>query len=150
MICIAWGSPPIGILGFIISVKNQVRKNMKNMIRFYNQELDRLKSNNLDTKNIDKFINLDEKKIKWSRKIKKRFIEKQNQSFIKKNLRKSNYRPFTKSWLYFSDTFNEETYHNSKIFPTSDTKNKVICVSGIGTKTFSVLMTDTIPMFRLH
>ena len=127
--------------------KNQVRKNMQNMIRFYNQELDRLKNKNLDTKNIDTFIDRDEKKIKWSRKIKKRFIERKNQSFIEKNLRKSTYRPFTKSWLYFSDTFNEETYHNSKIFPKVDKKNKVICISGIGPKTFSVLMADNIPCY---
>ena len=125
--------------------KNQARKNMQNMIHFYNQELDRLKSKNLDTKNIDKFIDRDEKKIKWTYRIKEQFIKRTELVFQKKHMRKSNYRPWTKSYLYFESNFNERHYQLPKIFPTADIKNKVICVSGVGAKTFSVLIVDSIP-----
>lgn len=45
------------------------------MIDFYNQELNRLKNEELTVNNIDKFINRDKKKIKWTRKIKKYFTD---------------------------------------------------------------------------
>ena len=96
--------------------KNQVKNNMKNMIGFYNQELNRLTDKELNTKNIDSFINRDEKKIKWTRKVKKYFIKKESLSFNENCIRQSSYRPFMKSWVYFSGIFNEEIYHNDKIF----------------------------------
>ena len=123
--------------------KNRVKRNMKSMIDFYNQELHRLKDKKLDYKKIDKFINRDESKIKWTRKIKKFFIKNENLTFNDKYVKYSSYRPFMRSWLYFSKEFNEEIYHNDKIF-NHDMENKVICVSGVGAKTFSVLMTDAI------
>ena len=128
--------------------KNQLGKNMKSMIDFYNQELNRLKDKKLNTKNIDNFINRDDKKIKWTRKIKKYFIKKESLSFNEKCVRQSSYRPFMKSWLYFSGSFNEEIYHNDKIFTKDNIENKVICISGVGEKTFSVLITDNIPNFH--
>ena len=125
--------------------KSQISKNMQSMISFYNQEIKRLTDKKLTTRNIDKFINRDENKIKWSRKTKKYFIKGQKQSYKEKNLKQSSYRPFVKNWLYFSSVFNEEIYHNLKIFPKSGTKNKVICVSGVGAQSFSILMTDLVP-----
>ena len=53
-----------------------------------------------------------------------------------------------KSWVYFDNVFNERQYQLPKIFNNDNTKNKVTCVSGVGERTFSVLMTDTIP--NLH
>ena len=125
--------------------KNQVKKNMENMIDFYNQELERLKDKELNLKNIDKFINLNKSKVKWSSTLKRHFINKRTGVFQKKHIRKSNYRPFTKSYLYFNNIFNDRVSQNSKIFPKENIENKVICVSGVGAKTFSVCMTDAIP-----
>ncbi len=125
--------------------KNRVKENMKRMIDFYNQELNRLKDKEINKKNIDNLINRDDRKIKWTRKIKKYFMKKENLSFDKICIRQSSYRPFMKSWLYFSEHFNEEIYHNDKMFFKNNTENKVIYVSSIGAKTFSVLMTDAIP-----
>ena len=124
--------------------KNKVKKNMKNMIDFYNQELDRLKNKTLDSKNIDKFINRDESKIKWTHRIKKKLIQKSNLLFEQYQIKLSSYRPFMKSYIYFDYLLNERQYQLPKIF-NKDDSNKVICVSGIGAKTFSVLITDAIP-----
>ena len=125
--------------------KNQVKKNFENMIQFYNQELNRLKNKELNTKNIDQFINLNEKRIKWSSTLKRYFIGKRKGKFQNTHIRQSSYRPFTKSQLYFHTMFNDRVSQNPKFFLNKDIQNKVICVSGVGANTFSVLMTDTIP-----
>ena len=127
--------------------KNQVGKNMKNMIDFYNQELERLKDKKLDVKNIDHFINRDSKKIKWSDILKNNFFRKEEGKFKEKNFIKSSYRPFMKSWLYFDKMFVSKVFQNHKIFTEENRKNKAICISGIGSKTFSVLMTDIISCY---
>ena len=125
--------------------KSSVNKNMKNMISFYNQELNRLKDKKLNTKNIDSFINRDEKKIKWTYGIKEKIIKKEKLLLKENYVKKSSYRPFMKSWIYFDNIFNERQYQLPKIFTKENIENKVICVSGVGAKSFSVLMTDAIP-----
>ena len=127
--------------------KNQVKKNSENMIQFYNQELNRLKNKELNSKNIDQYISLDEKKISWSRSLKADFVRKREGKFKRMHIRKSSYRPFMKSCIYFDRMFNEVQSQLQRIFPKEDmrNRNKVICVSGVGANTFSVLMTDTIP-----
>ncbi len=125
--------------------KDQVQKNMKKMIQFYNQELARLKDKTLDKKTIDKFINRDDKKIKWSYRIKEKFCREKRAIFDQKLLRCSSYRPFMKSLVYFDRDFNERQSQLPKIFPKETTKNKMICISGVGANKFSVLITDVVP-----
>ena len=125
--------------------KNKVKRNMKSMIDFYNQELHRLTDQKLNIKNIDKFINRDESKIKWSDTLKRYFIRRREGKFQRIHIQRSSYRPFTKSYLYFDNIFNDRVSQNPKLFSEKSIENKVICVSGVGAKTFSVLMTDTIP-----
>ena len=124
--------------------RNQVKKNIKSMIDFYNQELKKLEKRS-SAQNIDQLIDRDEKKISWSSTLKRYFMGKQKGKFRNKYIRQSSYRPFTKSYLYFDKMFNDRVSQNPKIFPDKDTQNKVICVSGIGAKTFSALMTDFVP-----
>ncbi len=125
--------------------KNQVKRNMKNMIGFYNQELERLADKKLNMKNIDKFINLNEKKISWGGSLKDSLLKEVFGDFKKNQVKLSSYRPFTKCYLYFNRMFNNRVYQNPKIFNGKNIANKVICVSGVGKNTFSVLMTDNIP-----
>ena len=128
--------------------KNQVKTNMKSMIDFYNQELNRLKNQKLNTKNMDQFINRDETKMKWSNTLKRHFIRKKEGNFHNTHITQSSYRPFIKSYLYFDNMFNDRISQNPKLFLEKYIGNKVICVSGVGAKTFSVLMTDAIPDFN--
>ena len=55
------------------------------------------------------------------------------------------YRPYVKMNLHFSRETNARVFRMPAIFPERNTKNLVICVSGVATKNFSVLMTDCIP-----
>ena len=125
--------------------KNQIKKNMKDMIDFYNQELNRLKDKKLNVKNVDNLINRNEKNIKWSSTLKRCFTGLRRGEFKGSYIRKSSYRPFTKSYLYFNNMFNDRVSQNPRIFSEENMENKVICVSGIGAKTFSIFMTDAIP-----
>ncbi len=57
------------------------------------------------------------------------------------------YRPYVKEYMHFSRKTNKRVSQMPQIFPKPDTKNMMICVSGIGSKNFSVLMTDCITSF---
>ena len=57
----------------------------------------------------------------------------------------SEYRPFFKQKLYFDRYWNNSIYQMPSIFPTGKEENRLICVSGVGSQEFSVLMTGSIP-----
>ena len=124
--------------------KNQVKENMQNMIKFYNQELERLQDKKITKETFKNTVNRDKEKIKWSSSLIQYFIRQKRGEFDKEKIRVSSYRPFTKPYLYFNRGLNERVRQNPKIFPEVGTKNKVICVSGIGSNTFSVLITNHI------
>lgn len=125
---------------------DMVAANMSEMIGVYNCELERLASKQLTMKNIDQHIELNEKKIKWSFGIKDSLIKGKKAIFVFDNIKLSSYRPFTKKNLYYCKIFNERHYQTAKILPIPD--NLWLCISGIGAKEFSVLMTDTLPNYH--
>ena len=56
------------------------------------------------------------------------------------------YRPFCKQHLYFDKMWNDMVYQIPRLFPTPQSKNLVICVSGANIRRpFSCLITDVIP-----
>jgi predicted helicase len=60
------------------------------------------------------------------------------------------YRPYVKVCFCYEKQFIQRTYQQTKLFPTIDTYNLLICISGIGsTKDFSVVMADKIPCLDL-
>lgn len=85
--------------------------------------------------------------ISWSREIRK--IAGEAISFSDDAVRVSLYRPYTKEYLYFSSEIDDYVFQMPKFFPKSDSQNMVICVSGIGSKNFSVLMTNCLPSRHL-
>ena len=61
------------------------------------------------------------------------------------------YRPYFKQALYQDRILNHRVYQMPRLFPTSNHRNLVICVSGIGaSKDFSTLITDCIPDLQLQ
>ena len=57
------------------------------------------------------------------------------------------YRPFTKQWQFFSRRLNEMVYQMPRIFPDSESPNRVIAVSGKGARNqgSTALMMDALP-----
>ena len=67
-------------------------------------------------------------------------------SYEPSSLGESLYRPYFKQNFCYEKLLLQRTYQQTKIFPTIDTDNTLICVSGIGvTKPFSCIVTKNLP-----
>ena len=116
-----------------------VSNNTKRMLDYYN-----------DLVNTHRDLVYNPQYISWNDKLKASFLKREYQSFNASYMTESLYRPFCKQNLYYDKACIQRTYQIPKIFPTPQTKNLVICVSGIGvTKEFSAIITDTVPDLEL-
>lgn len=124
---------------------------VKSLITFYNEELERYKENFDSIDSIEVFINRDSEMISWSGNLKKdleRFIK---HKFNSGSVTKSSYRPYTKMWGYFDRSLNERVYQMPHIFPHNNAQNNLIVLTGLGeTKDFSALMVNLLPDFKNH
>ncbi|MCZ2159234.1 DEAD/DEAH box helicase family protein, partial [Bartonella sp. 220] len=127
-------------------------KNMRNMIAFYNSEVERFNTTyphadrKTRTNAVNDFVNSDESKISWSYSLKQDLIKGKTFNFKKNFLTQSLYRPFTQQWLYCDSALNCDGAYQMRIFPIEQAvENKVIQVTGIGASSFSVLMSNALP-----
>lgn len=130
--------------------KIQLESNMKNMIAFYNNEVDKYSKaiENNSNVNIEEIIDSTPQNISWTRALKKALTKKENYSYDSNIFRSSIYRPFCKLNLYYDTAFIESPGLSKKLFPTNQHSNLLICVSGIGaSKDFTALITNEIPCY---
>ena len=102
--------------------------------------------------NVDDFVIYDDVEIKWSSTLKRRLERGQTTDFSDARIRRSLYRPYTKSDLYFDRVLNDRVALFPSILPTpeSELENQVICVAGIGNrKAFGCLVTNKLPSIDL-
>lgn len=134
--------------------KEELAKNIENMINFYNSQLEAYKqAKDKQSKYIEvtdikvkDFVDNDKTKISWSADLRKNLKKKKNIKFDKKNIRLATYRPFCKRYLYYSKELNDRQGRIPSIFPTEHHKNIVIGVHGKGgKKDFSTLIADITP-----
>ena len=124
---------------------------MGRMIDFYNSEVKRFDAahpglpKKAREEKVDDFINTDPGEISWTRALKGDLAKGNIFSLDPKSLTHGTYRPYTKQWMYFNRRFNEMVYQIPKIFPSSETGNKIISIAGVGARAFSTLMSDQIP-----
>lgn len=128
--------------------KAKVAEKMNATISFYNEQIRlfiekrKLKKDLL----IDDSISFDNSKITWTREIKWNGEKGVIHNFLPDCIVKSNYRPFTKQYLYFNNDWNNTVYLIPKLFPKSDINNRVLCISAAGSnKDFSILLSNCIP-----
>ncbi len=132
--------------------RDALTENMSKMIEVYNTEAARWGQYIGRDDELDDFLESDEIKIKWSRDLKAKLKRGRITEYADDKIRKSFYRPFTMSNLYFDKTMNDVVSVFPLIFPTTNTEieNRVICVAGIGDrKGFGCLATNRIPAFDL-
>ena len=132
--------------------RNTLTDNMNRLIGIYNAEVDRWKRRENRDTNVDDFVIYDDAKIKWSSGLKQKLKSSQLAGFTTTKIRRSLYRPFAKSHLYFDRMINDRVLVFPSIFPTprTEAENRVICVAGIGDrKGFGCLMTNRIPSLDL-
>ncbi len=121
--------------------------NVKSMLETYNSEVERWNRREVAAANIDEFVIYDDKKIKWSSGLKEKLTRGETAGFSETKIRRSIYRPFTKSNLYFDRTMIERVLVFPSIFPTPETEmeNRVIWLKvGQDWPTFA-LMINMIP-----
>lgn len=138
------------------------RRDAKEMVDYYNQELARCKSEfaavvaqgkaSGDQKARATFYsnarNLDAKKISWSRGLLNTFCKDEYIEFTE-DYRTAMHRPFCKESLYFSSKLIEWPSIWRSIFPEKDTENLVIGVMATSSRKFSALITNVIQDYDL-
>ncbi|WP_273755782.1 type ISP restriction/modification enzyme, partial [Bartonella sp. MM73XJBT.G] len=134
------------------SSRETLAKNMRNMIAFYNSEVKRFNDayphtdHKIRANAVNSFVNSDTKKISWSYNLKQDLVKGKAFNFKENYLIKSLYRPFTQQWLYCDAALNCDGAYQRRIFPIGQAvENKMIQLTGIGARRFSVLMSKNIP-----
>ncbi len=125
--------------------RTALSENISRMIHIYNTEVARWGQGADRNTNLDDFVVSDDKKIKWSRNLKRELRRNKIAEYAEDKVRSALYRPFTECYLFFDSIMNDEISSFPFIFPTAETKKKnlVICVNGIGSnKSFQTLMTE--------
>jgi predicted helicase len=120
--------------------------NMCRMIGFYQEQVEEFPKAAAKGMKVNDFLDVDSKKISWTRGLISDLERGKGAAFNKANLRISHYRPFTKQHFYFHRQFNEMIYRMPVLYPKGDSDNLAICVTGLGaTKGFTALITSTMP-----
>ena len=98
------------------------------------------------TLTVNEVTRLHSSHIRWDDQLKDNLKRLKTISFEPKKIRNMQYRPFVKQHCYIEYVFVQGKYQLDRIFPHNSTKNRVICVPGIGSTTpFSALMVDSMP-----
>ena len=122
--------------------KETVQLNSSRMIDNYLIELEKSKNSSYSP-------NLNPAVIKWSAALTAKLNKKEVIEFNKSNLIISQYRPFTKKWLYNGKDIIERPGRMQTLFSDKSVHN-VLYSTGKGTKKdFSVLITNNIPEYMM-
>ena len=135
------------------SSKSQLERNIRLTTDCYNEQQEAFQQAKRSQPHLTakEFLSYDSTKISWTRALEWDLEKGKRHDYISGEIVTAHYRPFYKQHLYFSRAFNEMRYQIPKLFPTPDTKNLVICVSGLGaSKDFSTIITDCIPDIQLQ
>lgn len=119
--------------------KKAVARNMKRLFDTYDANRGK-----------DGKINTDPTTISWTHRLKSFAAKNAQLKYEDGETVLSAYRPFCKQWLFYSKELNERTYQQPKLFPMGTgmkTDNLLIQFSGIGSASFSCLITDLIPNY---
>lgn len=132
--------------------KVELKKNMGNMIDFYNKQQkdfaeDKQRNQNL---RVDDFVDTNATRISWTVNLKKD-IERNKQHQLNINSTViSFYRPFCKLNLLFDKPFIERSGISHNLFPNFSSPNLIIALSSSGSqKGLSVIMTNSIADYHL-
>jgi predicted helicase len=131
---------------------DQLSNQLKEFINKYNNETKSF-IQQLDygdfKQSIEEFVDKDESKIKWNKKLFEHAEKGIIHTFVQKDVIISQYRPFTKQWYYYNKDLNWSRYSLPKIYPNREHNNFTICIEGAGSsKGFSVLISECVTDFQ--
>ena len=132
------------------SSEQVVIENVRQMIQNYNVQREGFHSRTDRGQSLLSYIHDEKRQIIWTRGTRHDLANNMPYEFSAENLRIGIYRPFFKQHVYMSRQTNEYVNQWPRYFPTPQSGNLVICVSGVGvTKEFSCIMVNTIPDLEL-
>ncbi|MDE0077012.1 MAG: N-6 DNA methylase [Caldilineaceae bacterium] len=117
--------------------------NIEKTIETYNAQVMKWKTRENQGENLDDFVVYDDEKIKWSSTLKQKLSSGQIAEFSEAKIRRSLYRPFTRTHLFFDRILNHRVFGFPSIFPSveSEQENRAICLTDKGSqKPFMTLM----------
>jgi len=125
----------------------ELKETMHRMVAFYNGQVQQYVTAASDREITGKdFVDNNPARISWSSSLISTLQRGETARFEPDSIRISVYRPFFRQQLYFGDKMIHRRGQMEEFFPSPDTENLVICVSGVGvTKDFSALIIDVIP-----
>ena len=121
-------------------------ENMARMIEFYNLQAEDFQTSQLSA---EEFIDTDTKKIKWSSSLIPRLKRGEKIVHVPASSRRSMYRPFCKQWLYFHIPLLHRPGIHPRAFPSDESGNVCICVSGLGSADSTVYLVACVPDLNL-
>jgi predicted helicase len=112
----------------------EVSKNMTHLIDTYNEQVDHLKEAKKQNNSInpDSILDMNPTRISWDRELRADAEKGRQGAFDAQRIVPSLYRPFTMEYLYFDRQFINMVYRQPSYFPTPDSQNRLICVTGKG------------------
>jgi len=129
------------------SSTKKLKSNMQRTVEFYNNQVKlylEAKKDNPDLK-AQGFIDTNAKEISWSSSLIPHLERGNSARFEPDKILLSVYRPFFKQHLYFGDKMIHRRGQMQEFFPTFQTNNLIICVSGLGgSKDNSTIVTESI------
>lgn len=123
---------------------NKLESNMSRMIDNYNSQLNRIREEKIhDKKRIQDFLTTDSSEISWTVNLKKDIEKGVTHTFIKDEIAKASYRPFSTQFYYSDKPFIERQGISKIIYPKKELKNVVIGISSKGSnKGLGIIVTD--------
>ena len=126
------------------SSKTRLKEHVQRSIDFFNSEVSRFQGSGFDGR-VEDFIDLNPTKFSWDEDQRKWVKQGREIEFRNAAVYVSSYRPFYKCHSYFHRDLNNRVYQNPSTFPEHDSKNRLICVNGIGATKQSSFMVDHLP-----
>ena len=121
-------------------------ENARKMVADYLGAMRELKASRDKAPAVEAITRRHSSNLHWDPKLQRHVQQRVATEFSSKHIREVFYRPFVKQHLYADETFAQRPGRMRDIFPSQTSKNRAICVPGIGsTKPFSALMVDTMP-----
>lgn len=125
--------------------KTNLATKVQKMISFYNKQRTDYHAQREITKAAS-FVKFDKSLINWTDMFLKDLENNIPYSFNTAKLMEGIYRPYCKQRFMYEKQFIQRTYQQTSLFPETDSKNLMICVTGIGfRKNFDSIITDLIP-----
>jgi predicted helicase len=110
-----------------------LKDNMSSMVSFYEAQRNQIDYSIInEVQNFDSLYDTNPKRISWSRALKNDLRKNTPHKFQESALNISLLRPFFKQHLYYDKNFIESPSQFQKLFPTKNSINLIICLSGVG------------------